>query len=148
MRNSITGASGLKATTPFRLNPPSLFQDDCSNGRVLIPLLAENTLNSQPTTMLDSAFLMLGQAEIVINWFTPVWIVALGISLGFLVAMLFVGLVYLISMIPGLNQIGVKSKSFWIAGTITTVLLLAAANRDPCLAARRFALGICQSTTR
>ena len=55
--------------------------------------------------MLDSAFLMLGQAESVINWFTPVWIVALGISLGFLVAMLFVGLVYLISMIPGLNQI-------------------------------------------
>jgi ABC-type transport system involved in multi-copper enzyme maturation permease subunit len=77
--------------------------------------------------MLDSAFLMLGQAEIVINWFTPVWIVALGISLGFLVAMLFVGLVYLISMIPGLNQIGAKSKSFWIAGAVTTVLLLAAA---------------------
>ncbi|MFM7561620.1 MAG: hypothetical protein ACKO81_01150, partial [Planctomycetota bacterium] len=77
--------------------------------------------------MLDSAFLMLGQADIVINWFTPVWIVALGISLGFLVAMLFVGLVYLISMIPGLNQIGVKSNSFWIAGAVTTVLLLAAA---------------------
>lgn len=77
--------------------------------------------------MLDSAFLFLGQAETVMNWFTPVWIIALGISIGFLVAMLYAGVVFLISRIPVLNQVGVRSSSFWAAGGLTTAILAALA---------------------
>lgn len=73
--------------------------------------------------MLDSAFLLLAQNETVMNWFTPVWIIALGISLGFLIAMLYVGGTYLISRIGGLNRIGTDPRGFWIAGGLTTLLL-------------------------
>lgn len=73
--------------------------------------------------MLDSAFLLLAQNETVMNWFTPVWIIALGISLGFLIAMLYVGGTYLVSRIGGLNHIGSDSRGFWIAGGLTTLLL-------------------------
>lgn len=73
--------------------------------------------------MLDSAFLLLAQNETVMNWFTPIWIIALGISLGFVIAMLYVGGTYLVSRIGGLNRIGTDRRGFWVAGTLTTLLL-------------------------
>ena len=74
--------------------------------------------------MLDSVFLLLGQNEKITNWFTPIWVISLGVSAGFLLTLIYVAMAYAISKIGGLNQIGGDRRSLMIGGSITGAILV------------------------
>lgn len=74
--------------------------------------------------MFDLITPFLAQTDTFINWFTPVWILSLGVSAGFLLAMLYVGCVYLMSRIRGVNSIGTDRTGFWVAGGLSSLILI------------------------
>ena len=74
--------------------------------------------------MLDSVFLLLGQNEKITNWFTPIWVISLGVSAGFLLTLIYVAVAFVFSKIGGLNQIGGHRRSLMIGGSITSAILI------------------------
>lgn len=73
--------------------------------------------------MLNSLLLANEQTS---NWLTPVWLVSIGLVLGFLLFAVIWGLIALGTRIPGLNQWNEHPTRRWIAGGVLTLLLLAA----------------------
>lgn len=55
--------------------------------------------------MIDSAFCLLAQSEKVTNWLTPVWLLSLGIAVGFVLVLLTLAKIFVLSKIPFINTV-------------------------------------------
>ncbi len=49
--------------------------------------------------------LLLAQSAKITNWLTPVWLISVGISIGFLLVILVLVKIFIVSKIPGLNSV-------------------------------------------
>ena len=69
--------------------------------------------------------LLLAQNEQVTGWLTPVWMISVGITIGFIIALLVLGLMYVLSRISPLNRLNDNVTTRIISGLLLTVLVLA-----------------------
>ena len=69
--------------------------------------------------------LLLAQNIKVTNWLTPVWIVSLGVAVGFVLVILMLIKILVMQRIPGINSVTEKPALRWIFGIITSLLYLA-----------------------
>ena len=58
----------------------------------------------------------------VTNWLTPVWLISVGISIGFLIVLAICLVLFVLSMLPGLNRLGSTAKGRMTFGTILSVI--------------------------
>lgn len=70
-------------------------------------------------------FLFLANVRIT-NWLTPVWILTVGVSLGFLVTLLLLGIVRFMQRVKAFNSVFSHSNLYWIVGGVTSVVFFAA----------------------
>ncbi|MBX3419198.1 MAG: hypothetical protein KF851_16450 [Pirellulaceae bacterium] len=63
---------------------------------------------------------LIGQSVEIMNWFTPTWIFSVGVTAGLVLVMLFLGLVYVVAKIPGLNTIAENRVSYFIASLLVS----------------------------
>ena len=70
-----------------------------------------------------SSIELLAQSPSVTNWLTPVWLLSVGVSLGFFLVLFALLKLWICSKIPGLNSIG-ESKSKHVAGTILSLIYI------------------------
>jgi ABC-type transport system involved in multi-copper enzyme maturation permease subunit len=71
----------------------------------------------------DSLFL--AQNIKVTYWLTPVWILSMGIAIGFLLAILGLIKIWILQRIPGLNSVASNRGSFLVAGAILSAVYVA-----------------------
>lgn len=69
--------------------------------------------------------LLLAQSIKITNWLTPVWIMSIGISIGYLLVLLLLLKIWLCQRIPGINAVTEKTMSRWIVGLLTSAAYLA-----------------------
>lgn len=69
--------------------------------------------------------LLLAQSIKITNWLTPVWIMSIGISIGYLLVLLLLLKIWLCQRIPGINAVTEKTTSRWIVGLLTSAVYLA-----------------------
>lgn len=69
--------------------------------------------------------LLIAQSEKVTNWLTPVWVLSVGITIGLILVALFVGLFWLLSRVPGLNELDSTREKRNIFGSIFSVIAAA-----------------------
>lgn len=62
----------------------------------------------------------------ITNWLTPVWILSVGVGLGFLITLLLLALVALLQRTKPFNAIAGNRTSFWTAGILTSLATFAA----------------------
>jgi ABC-type transport system involved in multi-copper enzyme maturation permease subunit len=72
-----------------------------------------------------SETLLLAQNIKVTNWLTPVWIMSLGIGIGFLLVILTLFKFAVLQRIGGLNRIAENSTAKWLFGIVSTLVYLA-----------------------
>ena len=65
--------------------------------------------------------------EGIVNWLTPVWILAVGAFVGIVLTFLLWGVVKLISLAPGMSSLAANRSAKQIAVAVLTVLLVVAA---------------------
>jgi hypothetical protein len=75
--------------------------------------------------MTDPNFLLLAQSQEIMNWFTPTWIFSVGVTAGLVLVLLFVGLIAVLSKIPGINTIAENKGAYLGASIVLSVLLTA-----------------------
>lgn len=68
--------------------------------------------------------LLLAQSIKAMNWLTPVWIMSVGISIGYLLVVLMLLKIALFQRIPGVNSIAEKPALRWIFSLLTTAVYL------------------------
>ena len=68
--------------------------------------------------------LLLAQNIKVMNWLTPVWIVSIGISIGFIIVLLMMLKIYFFQRISGLNSVTEKPTLRIVLGIITSFVYL------------------------
>lgn len=69
--------------------------------------------------------LLLAQSIKVTNWLTPVWIVSLGIGIGFILSILMLVKIYIMQSIGGINRVAEKPGLRGVLGLLTALLYLA-----------------------
>ena len=62
----------------------------------------------------------------VTNWLTPVWIVSVGIGLGFILALVMLLKIVVFQKIPGINSVTEKPVLRYVLGFLTSIIYLAA----------------------
>jgi ABC-type transport system involved in multi-copper enzyme maturation permease subunit len=76
--------------------------------------------------MFDMDLSLLAQQEAITNWLTPVWLLSLGVAVGFVVVMLFVGKIFLFSKLPFVAKIA-ESRGLRIGlGIVSAAVMIAA----------------------
>ena len=75
--------------------------------------------------MTDPNFLLLAQSPEIMNWFTPTWIFSVGVTAGLVLVLVFVGLIAVLSKIPGINTIAENKGAYLVASIVLSVLLTA-----------------------
>lgn len=73
--------------------------------------------------MFESAFSLLAQREEITNWLTPIWLLSLGVAVGFVLVLLFLGKIYLCSKIPGINRVSDKLGMRIALGTVVAAVI-------------------------
>ena len=68
--------------------------------------------------------LILAQREDVTAWFTPLWMLSVGVTLGVILVVLFLGLINGLSRIPKLNTLADDPKTRFTAGAILTLVIV------------------------
>jgi hypothetical protein len=63
----------------------------------------------------------------IVNWLTPVWILCLGVAAGLVVCAAVWGVLKVLSLIPGLNSVGLRRESKYISIGVLTVAIFVAA---------------------
>ncbi len=66
---------------------------------------------------------LIGQSENVTSWLTPVWMLSVGIAIGFLIALLIWALLLVLSRVNGLNSIYEKPESYRLYGGLLSVVV-------------------------
>lgn len=67
---------------------------------------------------------LLAQNSEITNWFTPIWLISVGIAAGFILSLLMVLKIILLQKVPWINSVTEK-KGLWVAlGTVTTLVYL------------------------
>lgn len=73
---------------------------------------------------ISSIPLLLAQNIKVTNWLTPVWIVSLGVAIGFILVILMLIKILVMQRIAGLNSVTEKPVLRWILGILTSIVYL------------------------
>jgi ABC-type transport system involved in multi-copper enzyme maturation permease subunit len=73
-----------------------------------------------------SSFELLGQTTITSTWLTTIWLISLGISVGFVIILLLLLIGYALSRTPGVNRFFDHQPTRWAVGTVATLAVLAA----------------------
>jgi ABC-type transport system involved in multi-copper enzyme maturation permease subunit len=69
--------------------------------------------------------LLLAQSIKITNWLTPVWIMSVGISIGYLLVLLMLGKLALLQRVPGFNGVAEKKGAWAIAGGLLSLAYVA-----------------------
>ena len=72
--------------------------------------------------MIDSAISLLAQSEKITNWLTPVWILSLGVALGFVLVLFLLLKIYVGSKIPGINTVAEKPTARIVLGVLLALV--------------------------
>jgi ABC-type transport system involved in multi-copper enzyme maturation permease subunit len=67
---------------------------------------------------------LIGQNVKVTNWLTPIWMLSVGISLGFLLVLLMLSKLWICSRIPGLNAVGNRRGVHIGAGSLLSIFYI------------------------
>jgi hypothetical protein len=73
--------------------------------------------------MSDFGSLLLAQGGWDTNWFSTLWLISVGVTIGLVVVGLYLLKISLLSRIGGLNRIGESPAGFWIGGLLTGSVL-------------------------
>ncbi|HMO92749.1 MAG TPA: ABC transporter permease subunit, partial [Pirellulaceae bacterium] len=73
---------------------------------------------------MENSLLILAQSDQIIGWLTPVWVVSLGISFGLILAYLVKAIIYLLTLIPGLNSLNDKPNTRIPSAIFMSVLVM------------------------
>ncbi len=68
--------------------------------------------------MFDSAFCLLAQGDVITTWLTPIWLLALGVALGFVLALLFLVKIHLFSKVSFFSKIAENRVARILLGTV------------------------------
>ncbi len=68
---------------------------------------------------------LIGQSENITNWLTPIWLLSVGITIGFLLSIAIWGLLLLLSRVGGLNTLYDKPGSRRAAGLVLSAICFA-----------------------
>lgn len=86
----------------------------------------DSTISFWGTTGL-AQFELLGQSEKITNWFSPIWVISVGVAMGLVLVLILAAKIFLLSKISPLNRLAENRNSFLIVGTLSTVVLTALA---------------------
>ncbi len=67
--------------------------------------------------------MLIAQIDKLVTWLTPVWIIAAGIALGYIVILLFLGLINGLGRLSLLRRVGTTTKGWIIAGAVTSIVV-------------------------
>lgn len=71
---------------------------------------------------MPSIDLFLAQSTFITVWFTPIWLLSVGVLIGFLLVLIMLGKIFLVSKIPGLNSIAENQGTRTIAAIVVGLL--------------------------
>ena len=75
--------------------------------------------------MFDSAPGLLAQAEVFANWLTPIWLLSLGVGIGFVLSLLFLAKIFFCSKIPFFTTIAENRVFRILSGVVIAAALVA-----------------------
>ncbi|MDB4778121.1 ABC transporter permease [bacterium] len=74
--------------------------------------------------MFDSAFCLLAQGNVITTWLTPIWLLSLGVAVGFVLALLFLAKIHLFSKVSFFAKIAENRLARILLGTVIAAAMV------------------------